>query len=103
MLDAAMLMRVLSRGVDILDAPSAGRGGEKAKEGGGAALLIGSCTWCTVCMHLDVLVHVEFCSMIFVGSSVRKALGAMLCRFFICAESSRYMKNLQTRRKKQWF
>ena len=42
-------------------------------------------------------------SVILVGGAVRNALGTMLCRFFVYAESSRYMKNLQKPRKSHGF
>ena len=45
----------------------------------------------------------RICSAILVRSAVRKALGAMLCHFLMCAESSRYVKNLEKPRKNNGF
>ena len=45
----------------------------------------------------------RICSAILVGSAVRKALGAMLCRFLMCAKNSRYVKNMKKPRKNNGF
>ena len=45
----------------------------------------------------------RICSAILVRSAVRKALGAMSCHFLMCAESSRYVKNLEKPRKNNCF
>ena len=45
----------------------------------------------------------RICSAILVRSAVRKALGAMSCHFLMCAESSRYVKNLEKPRKNNGF
>ena len=45
----------------------------------------------------------RICSAILVRSAVRKALGAMSCHVLMCAESSRYVKNLEKPRKNDGF